>query len=377
MRLTFKTPHLRKAFINATKVVDPKCYQAMATFVQVNYEQTTGQIMLLSTNLEISSRATVPVESVEGDPVKSFLVTPTQITNLIKDYKGEEVILDVKQTGKDKMVLDVILEKGSYSFSIITNDVVPMPAEESYTDTFTIDAKSFVENLSMLADMCAEDSMRPALGAVVIDVTNAGINMVATDTRKLLCKKIDDIPYLTTCRLLISKMAVPVIRELIGKNPEGNIQIQFNENNLEIVIGENRINCRQVVGAFPNYLNLFPVSAKSTLIMDREELISTLKRMSYCSDTGNHCVKMEMQEGKTTLSFSNSSLQIGGSEVIESDYCGESMAVGFNLILLIQILKSFSSERIKIDFISPNHAAFFVADNEDVSLRGLLVPLKF
>lgn len=369
MKFTVKTSPLRKAFLNATKV-SSKSASPLTVNAQVDYDAQSNSIAIKATDLDVCMFTSIPVESFEGEVIPSFLVQPGPVANILKDYKGESVTFDVNDS------LSVLLEKGSYTFVIIKTEQIPFSVNKSYDQQFTMNSKVFLDTISSFADICKEDSMRPALECVLFDVLESGIRVVATDTKKLLLKHVDNGPYLSTGKLFIRKAIVPVLKELIGKETDCELEVSFDNMNVEVKFDRNLITCKQVVAVFPSYDNLFTTGATKDLVVNKEEMLDTLKRMNSCSDKLSNHIKVELTENKMSLSISNTSLQIGGTESIIVEYKEAPLFVGYALNNLLQMLKVFPGDKVKFSFTDASHATILHSMNEDENLSGLLMPVR-
>ena len=123
-----------------------------------------------------------------------------------------------------------------------------------------------------------------------------------------------------------------------GIGEDGQVEFGQDESHLFFQFGGRLLTSRKLTGQFPNYEAVLPRDANKTLVLEKEELQSALRRVAQLADQRTHAVKfMLSNEG---MELSSSSPDYGeAKEVIGKEYKGETIAIGFNA----QYLSGFSS----------------------------------
>ena len=99
---------------------------------------------------------------------------------------------------------------------------------------------------------------------------------------------------------------------------------------------------------FPRYENVMPKSCGTSLTIPTEELSNAVRRVSLlASDRFGRAVRLSLSAGKLELS---SKTEMGeAEEVLELDYDGPEMNIGFNARYLIDFLNVVGSESVTLE----------------------------
>ncbi len=121
---------------------------------------------------------------------------------------------------------------------------------------------------------------------------------------------------------------------------------------------------RKLTGQFPNYEMVMPKDNDKTAIFDLDEMNRAVRRMALIADERNRSIRLTVREGEIEIT-AQSSEQGEGSEVVQADYKGEEMQLGFNHQYLLEFLQNVgSAEMIAAESVSA------IADGEAESVPG-------
>ncbi len=114
---------------------------------------------------------------------------------------------------------------------------------------------------------------------------------------------------------------------------------------------------RLLDGEFPDYTPVIPDSNDKRVMVRREQLLNSLKRISVLSMEHSRSVRFEFLKGKLHLSSSNPKLG-EAKEDIEIDYQGNDIEIGFNAGYFIDILNAMDDQDTIVmelsDVLSPS-----------------------
>ena len=99
---------------------------------------------------------------------------------------------------------------------------------------------------------------------------------------------------------------------------------------------------RKLTGQFPNYEMVMPKDNDKTAIFDLDEMNRAVRRMALIADERNRSIRLTVREGEIEVT-AQSSEQGEGSEVVQADYKGEEMQLGFNHQYLLEFLHNVGS----------------------------------
>ena len=111
--------------------------------------------------------------------------------------------------------------------------------------------------------------------------------------------------------------------------------------------------------------------------MKTQDLLGMVKRVSLMSNKTTKQVVLKLNENKITASAEDH--ETGGSAVdeIEGKHIGSECTIGFNGILLLEILRHQKTERINLLTSSPLGAMLIEQENEkQTETTTLLMPIR-
>ena len=135
---------------------------------------------------------------------------------------------------------------------------------------------------------------------------------------------------------------------------------------------------RLIDETYPNYESVIPTDNDKMLYVNRDMLISSIRRVSLYSSATTHQVKFDVS--KEAVSISAQDIDFGGEarESIECDYKGDKLEIGFNSTYVLDMLTHLESEKVVFKFSSPTRAGIVSpdkgSDEEDITM--LVMPVR-
>jgi DNA polymerase-3 subunit beta len=159
---------------------------------------------------------------------------------------------------------------------------------------------------------------------------------------------------------------------------DSDVKIFFSKTNITFHIDDLEFISRLIGEKYPAYSSVIPVENENQLKVNRDDLLSTIKRMLLFSASNSKQVKFSI--GTNTLEVSAEDIDHGSNatENIQCDYKGEPLDIGFNTAYVGEILSHVNSEELIFKLHSPTKACIIeptsLSENEDLML--LLMPVR-
>lgn len=215
---------------------------------------------------------------------------------------------------------------------------------------------------------------RPILTGVNFASENGNLRVCSTDSYRL--SKINtEFPLKEGNSVTIPKEALNIVKKLCGKTEE-NIQISLTERAVYFKLPNTTLKSALLAGGYPEVTRLIPTGFSYELTCNRTELIGLLKAgMFIKADNGLPVFKLELSETEARLS--NKNLEIGEFNMpLETfTYKGGSFTIHFDGNYMYDALKVYSSEIIKINFVS-DMRPFVITSLEEPNILELMLPVR-
>ncbi len=342
-------------------------------------DASNGNIKFISTNLEIGiiSQVRGKIEQ-EG----SFTVDAKIITDYINLLPNKKIELELKNN-------NLIIECDNYKTKIKTQpkDDYPIIPKIEENFKYSIDLEDFKKAINQVLFAVSTNETKIELAGVCFEFNKNDLILAATDSYRLAEKKIK-IQNFSNKTEDIQKIIIPaqVLQELIrvisnktdDVNDKNNniIQIIISDNQVLFIVKEIKITSKLIEGQYPDYKQIIPTTPKTTIIINRNELIRAVKASSLFSKTGINDINLDFPKNKNKTIISSESGQTGESVIkLESIINGEDNGLIINYRYLLDGLNNIDDENVKLEIINNNTPCVLKGEKEKEWLY-IIMPIK-
>ncbi|KPK95603.1 hypothetical protein AMJ80_04650 [bacterium SM23_31] len=333
------------------------------------FEARNGQLTLTTTDLEVTLKTQVQA-TIESEG--SVTIPGRLIFDVVRELP--DIPLNIVKDENNRIVLTFSKNKYSF-FGEDANNYPKLPAiDVKYEITF--DKKKLKRYVEKTVFATSTDELRPALMGVLFQVGENDYKAVSTDGHRLV--KIIDKSF--KAQSPIEDVIVPVkALNLLLKNIEGDedIKISFAANYIVFDLESASISATLIEGKYPDYDKVIPINEHKKLIIDREKFISSLRTISVLANKITQQIKINLEPDKIIITSED--MDLGeGIEIIEAEYTGEQMEIGFNSNYLLDILTHLDSENVIFTFNTSVSATlvFPITQEENEDILMLVMPIK-
>lgn len=303
----------------------------MPILANVLIESSKGNVRLTATDLEVGVRGRFEGEVAQEG---SITVNAKKLYEIVRE--APEETLRLKRLENDW----VEIKSGKSVFKIVGMDAREFPQFPNFEKEMlsTVPAKLMREMIERTIFSVSTDETRHSLNGVFIEEAESSkVRMVATDGHRLaLIERQIGVLGLEKGAILPRKGLMEV-RKLLEGSENGLVSIGFKENMGLVVREDVELFMRLIEGDFPDYSKVVPKDNPEVVKIDNDELLHALRRVSIISSERYKGIKMELKEGRLTISANNPDLGEAVEE-IEVDYQGKPLTVGFNARYLLDVL---------------------------------------
>ena len=159
---------------------------------------------------------------------------------------------------------------------------------------------------------------------------------------------------------------------------DATVKIEFNQANASFTFNNTNVVCRLIEGKYPNYEAVIPLQNTKNLIVDRQQLLNSLKRVAIFANQSTHQVRFKITGQELILSAEDLDLSNEAEERLTCNYEGEDIEIGFNSKFVIEMLNNLDTEQIKFEMSAPNRAGLIlpvVTENTGEDVLMLVMPV--
>ncbi|MBP6913108.1 MAG: DNA polymerase III subunit beta [Candidatus Levybacteria bacterium] len=363
MEVDFLTENLTEYLSLLGKIIP--AHSQIPVLSSVMLEVTASDFVLSATDLEFGIRITTPCKIVGTGGV---LVPGRQFVEILSSLTREKAKL--KQE-KDQVVLTA--GSGSFKFQALPRDDFPRLYEEKGDKMGEYNPSQFQNIFSKLIFAVSQDESRPHLTGIYVVKKEGSTDYVATDGYRLSLKRVKDkIVTGETEGMILSPRLISEGLSLKGQNISLYVHKTGNQAILEsggaLLVG------RLIEGQYPDYDKVVPKELKTSIKLDREELLRLLKVTSVFARENANIINCNVTLGALHLQVDSSSLGEAESK-IDGEQVGDDNHIAFNVKFLLDFLRSVDGKTVTLQISSPFEPALFTTD-DDPDFFHVIMPVR-
>ncbi|HXK81169.1 MAG TPA: DNA polymerase III subunit beta [Bacteroidales bacterium] len=333
-----------------------------------------GNLHITASDLESTLSASVPLDSVNGEGL--IAMDAKRMLDILREFPEQPLSFNINET---TLQVDINSENGKYSLVASNAEDFPqVPVLQSdNVSRLEIDPGVLFTGISSSIFAAANDELRPVMNGILMEITPDGMNFVATDAHKLVRYRRKDITSEEKTAFILPQKPAGILKNILPK-ADSEVVLEFDEKNAFFSFGDYQLICRLVEGVYPNYNAVIPVDNPNKLIVDRVEFYNTLKRVSIFSNQASSLVKLSITGNQLTISAQDIDYSISGYEMINCQYQGDEMSIGFKSPFLQDIMQNISTPEIVMELSDPTRAGIVLPkdnENSDEDILMLLMPM--
>ena len=331
----------RDAFLKGLQmvqnIVEPR--QTLPILANVLLEAAGDTVRLTATDLEVGARVSVPAKvGAKG----TITVSARKLAEIVKELPAAAVALKVSEN------VTVTLRCGGATYRMVglAPDDFPPVVPASPQSWVNIEAKLLREMLTQTSFAVSHDETRYALNGVLFAFQGKDVRMVATDGHRLALSNRSLGQGVASATGIVPRKAVTEIMRVIGAGEE--VQMAITENQFVLQMPNFVMTARLIEGQFPNYEAVIPKAHPGRLTTARGGLSAALRRVSVMAEERNKPVKLALSPA--SLKVSASSQELGeAEEILDVDYAGEEMVIGFNSRYLLEAMAALEKDQVVLE----------------------------
>ena len=351
MELTVAKTDLQKELQLCQGVVEKR--STIPILSNVLLKAADGRLQIAATDLDVTilSSCAARVTTPGGVTIEA-----KRLFDIVRSLPDDDVHMNLQENNS------VLVESGTAKFRLLG-----LPAED-YPTLPTVDVKeSYTIPLDELKTMVAKvkfaithEETRFQLNGALLKVQPSKLEMVATDGHRMAlinfpqgsggngsAKKATDLT------ILVPRKALEEILRLESSDEEGNVRFGVSENHLFFEAGDRKLLARMIDVNFPNYMEVIARDNDRRVMVDRERLLSTIRRISLVANERTRAVRFDFAPGKLTVSSTNPELG-DARETVPIDYAGNPFFVGLNAAYVTDFLSAVDTQQVSLDLKDEN-----------------------
>jgi DNA polymerase III subunit beta len=368
MKFTVSTSDLQRILSKLAGIIPSKSTMPiLETFL---FELVNNTLTITATDLIISSSIGMDTKGSEDGtiamPAKRLLDTMRSLPETSATF-----VIDIT-TNK----IRITTPNGEYMLTGESAKEYPQVPPFQGSSEFTVESSALRKIVHRTSFAVSTDELRPAMMGILFQATGSAITAVATDGHRLSrVRYTTEAPAKLNKDVIVPAKAMAILAKAVES---GTCSVSISDTHIRFVYDHSVLVSRIIEETYPNYESVIPQDNTKLAIVNRDQAIASIRRVSLYASATTHQVKLEL--GANSLKLSAQDIDFGGeaTETLPCEYAGESLEIGFNATYLSDILAHMDTERIMFKFSSSTRAGIIVPAEElqHESTIMLIMPVR-
>ncbi len=301
-----------------------------------------GRIQFTTTDLDVGITGSVEAQI---DKEGATTLPAKRLVSIVRELPASEVEVSVDSKNHAS------IRCGPSFFKIIGLSEAEFPPLPNFQGSkeFRIPQQVLRDGLRKTSYAISSDETRYVLNGIFASFRDGKMTLVATDGRRLAMVDSDlEFPASHETDVIIPTKAVQELQRLLGET--GDVIVKLTDNQISFAIGDNLLASKLIEGNYPNYRQVIPGDALERVIIAREALLDTVKRVSLLASDKSNSVKLVFSENQ--IEVTANSPDVGeAQEVMDVIYQGKPMQIAFNPEFLQAPLRNLETNDVYLDLI--------------------------
>ena len=384
MKLSCKTGDLLQALHLVSRAIGAQ--QALPILSNILIEAEGKRCRVSATDLELSMttsfEAMIENEGTITVPAKAIL-------NFAQYNNDPEVLLETSEGTQ----LKCLSKHGKTTIAGEAATEYPTITSVQKKNAFTLDVDAILQALHLVTFACARTSLRPVLSGVFLKCEKGKLTLVATDSYRL-SEYVIAVPaiqeefscimpakVLEELKSILASRRTPKATENRAKDAQDGkpaeketVDVTLSAQQVEFTINNTHLISRLIDGRFPDYQQIIPKGATTTVHFPVPELSTAVKRMHYFAKEVNNNLTFHCKTGETLVS--TPATQMGRDEaLIPGELQGKEAKIALSSSYLLDFLGHLGADSVEMSITDSMHPAIFRLVTTP-SFLHLVMPLR-
>jgi len=322
------------------------------------FEISDGNLTVTASDLQTSMITELQVEAKEDG---SIAIPAKILLETLRNLPEQPVTFSI-----DHNTYSIEINSDNGRYKLAGENATDFPKIPTVSDGYAVNMSSEVLGRAINNTIFAtsNDELRPAMTGVFVKLDETNTTFVATDSHRLIRYRRVDVAADMGHSMIIPRKALTLLKATLPAELT-NVNVEFNTSNAFFNFNQVKMICRLIDERFPDYENVIPLDNNNDVVVKKDELLSSLKRIAIYANKTTHQVRLKITGSELMISAEDLDFSNEANERLSCEHDGEDLEIGFNAKFLVEMLGNIDSEEITIKLSAPNKAGIITPNDKD------------
>ena len=301
-----------------------------------------GRLLLTTNDLDVGMSCSVDasVSKTGGTTLPA-----RRLAGIVKELPASEIDVEIDS----RNVASLRCGQSFFKMMGLAEEEFPVLPKLEDAKVFTLKQKDLKDGLRKTSYAISTDETRYVLNGILFSLKENKLTMVATDGRRLALVDLEvEFPRSQEGDLIVPSKCVGELQRLLGE--DGELKMLVGENQIAFDVNGRLLVSKLIEGNYPNYRQVIPAETKERVTIERELLLTAVRRVALLSSEKSNSVKLNFT--KNNLEITANTPEIGEAhESLPVQYKGKEFSIAFNPIFLQDPLRNLPDDEVHLDLI--------------------------
>jgi len=346
------------------KVILDSLLTALQPFLEKkDNSQITSHILIDANNGILSLRATdseigLNISSKEASIAQEGFATANgkKFSEIVRSLKDDDITIELTDN-------NILLKQKSSKYKLPTFNYEEFPKFPDYSNLpkIGLNSQELITAFKRVTPAIDTNNPKFELNGALLDIKVGGVNIVATDTKRLAITQINE-KNSEELSIIIPKKAIQEIQKIFYND----VDIFYAPTYLIIKSKEATFFTKLINGNYPDYHRILPKEFKVVQTLQKDKIVDAIKQISIISQ------ELKMTFTKDKLVFESLSEEnMEANTEIEGNFDCEEFTIAFSSRYVLDFLSSIDSKEFTAHFNQSNMPFELNTDN----FKTLVMPI--
>lgn len=322
------------------------------------FEISDGNLTVTASDLQTSMITELQVEAKEDG---SIAIPAKILLETLRNLPEQPVTFSI-----DSNTYSIEINSDNGRYKLAGENATDFPKIPTVSDGYAVNMSSEVLGKAINNTIFAtsNDELRPAMTGVFVKLDETNTTFVATDSHRLIRYRRVDVAADMAHSMIIPRKALTLLKATLPSELT-NVNVEFNASNAFFNFNQVKMICRLIDERFPDYENVIPLDNNNNVVVKKDELLSSLKRIAIYANKTTHQVRLKITGSELMISAEDLDFSNEANERLSCEHDGEDLEIGFNAKFLVEMLGNIDSDDITLKLSAPNKAGIITPHDKD------------
>lgn len=376
MELTISKKSFLRGLARTHGVADRKSSMPILSNILLSTD-STSTLRLAATDLYLGVTATAEATVSAGG---SVAVAARTLFDIVKNLPEG----DVKWTVGPNHAAEIRCGKVKYKIPGMPGDDFPPLPSPGRAEFVELGADAISDLIAKTHFSMSTDDTRPHLAGALFEGDGKVVRMVTTDGHRLSKAEHRMDGSMLNFTMLVPNKGIAELRRLVedlkaehkkGEGDAARVGVATTGGNAFFRGSDVLLSVKLADEQFPPYSKVIPQQQKRRVVVARQLLTDSLRRISLVSSDKSGGVRLAVEAGLLRIVSENP--DVGeGSEELDVDYAGDPVSIGFNARYILDVLGALSEDEVALELSGELDPGVIKPVGDGPDFVGVVMPMR-